>query len=254
MNLINQGLLTVYYEDGPAGAPVVLMLHGWDVDGTNLEVPARALAEKYHVIRLDLPGFGGTQVPPAAWHVRDYADFVKGFLDKSGIGEPAAVLGHSFGGRVAIKGLGEGIFSAKKLILIDSAGIKPPVTPKRHAYKIAAKAGKAVTSLPGLSRLAPVLRRRLYQSAGSSDYLGAGALRETFINTINEDLSGDAARITVPALLVYGANDTDTPPEDGRKLANLIKHSQLSILAGAGHFAHTDAPDRVNALIMEFLS
>ena len=254
MNIVVNNLLTSYLESGPAGAPVVLMLHGWGTNSRTFDGLVRDLTPKYRVLCLDLPGFGSGQSPPAAWHIHDYATFVQAFLHKLEIRRQHAIIGHSFGGRIAIKAVGTRLLEPSRLILMDSAGVRHSASVPNQIFKVIAKTGKAATSLPGLSRLRGKLRRNLYRAAGSSDYLTAGALRQTFINTINEDIQPDAARITIPTLLIWGAADTDTPSTDGRTLANLIPHSTFSLVAGAGHFVHHDAPDRVAALIDEFLA
>ncbi len=254
MNVVTRGLLTQYLDEGSQNKPVVLMLHGWGVDAHSFDGLAANLSPNYRVLRLDLPGFGGTQLPAKAWYVRDYAEFVDHFLKKLEITDVKAVIGHSFGGRIVLKGLADGIFDAHRAVLLDSAGITHPKTWRSKSIGLAAKIGKRVVVLPGISRFAPGLRSRLYRAAGSSDYLESGPLRQTFINLINEDLSGAAARITIPTLLVWGADDLDTPPADGRILANLIPISTFSLIAAAGHFVHNDAPDRVSALITQFLS
>jgi pimeloyl-ACP methyl ester carboxylesterase len=105
-----------------------------------------------------------------------------------------------------------------------------------------AKLGKAITVLPGLRRLRGRLRQRLYQAAGSTDYLYAGPLRQIFLNTINEDLQADAARITVPTKLIWGEYDTEAPVADGRLLAARIPQATLHIIPSAGHFVYVDAP------------
>lgn len=251
--MVVQDLLTQYFDDGDHRQPVMLMLHGWGTDAHNFDGLSAYLAKGFRVLRLDLPGFGGTQAPASAWYVRDYAEFVARFLEKLGVAELRTVIGHSFGGRIVIAGLAEGLLIAQTAVLLDSAGIKPPKTLRVQVIGLVARVGKRVLAIPGLSQLAPGLRRRLYQSAGSADYLESGPLRQIFLNTINQDLSADAARIAVPTLIIWGADDLDTPPADGRALANLIPNSTLSLVAGAGHFVHLDAPDRVNLLIKDFL-
>ena len=253
MNVITQGLLTNYTADGDPHAPVVLLLHGWGASLQNLDDLATRLAADYRVLRLDFPGFGGTQTPPSAWHVHDYAVFTAAFLEKLGITQLRAVVGHSFGGRIVISGLADGLLPATRAVLLDSAGLKPAATGRTHAFRLVAQAGRLAKLVPGLASLAPALRRRLYSSAGSQDYLDAGELRQTFLNVINEDLSAAAARITVPTLLIWGAEDRDTPPADGKTLANLIPNSSFSLVAGAGHFVHNDAAERVYPLITRFL-
>jgi pimeloyl-ACP methyl ester carboxylesterase len=212
------------------------------------------LSARFRVIRLDLPGFGGSEAPPDSWFIRDYAQFVAGFLKKIKIDQLEAIIGHSFGGRVAIKGISDEIIHAHHTVLIDSAGIKPIVTLRMNGLKLAARVGKVTLSAPGLRRFAPNLRQRLYQSVGSNDYMNAGPMRQIFLNTIKEDLTLDAARIKVPVLLIWGEQDEDTPVSDARALADAIPQSTLTVLSGAGHFAHTDKLDIVQHLIEEFLS
>ncbi len=253
MNLITQGLFTKYSDAGDRDAPVVVLLHGWGASSQNFDALAAHLAARFRVIWLDLPGFGGTQAPPEPWHIGDYAEFVKTFLDKLKIPQPQAVIGHSFGGRTLIAGVSRGILKPKNIVLMGSAGIKHSDTTRNQIFKLIAKTGKAVTLLPGLSRLRHRLRSRLYQAAGSDDYLKSGELRQTFLNTIGEDLQADAAHLQIPALLIWGEHDTDTPLADGRLLAATIPHATLKVVPGAGHYVHLDAPAEVQAAIDGFL-
>jgi pimeloyl-ACP methyl ester carboxylesterase len=86
----------------------VLLLHGWGANLQTFDGLARPLAPTFRVVRLDLPGFGGTEQPPSDWHIADYAQFVSAFLQKLGVSQPACIIAHSFGGRVTIKGRGAG--------------------------------------------------------------------------------------------------------------------------------------------------
>jgi pimeloyl-ACP methyl ester carboxylesterase len=253
MKLVVQGLLTQYSDDGDREAPVALLLHGWGTSGQNFDGLSAQLAATHRVLRPDFPGFGGTERPGTDWQLQEYAEFVAAFLRKLEVAPPALILGHSFGGRVLIKALAAGLLYPRRAILLDSAGIARTATVRNQAFKFAAKAGKAATALPGLARLRSKLRRKLYESAGSTDYLNSGQLRQIFLNTINEDLKSAAARISVPTLLIWGASDTDTPPADGRLLSQIIPHATFHVIPGAGHFAHIDAPQRVYQLIDEFI-
>jgi pimeloyl-ACP methyl ester carboxylesterase len=253
MKLVVSGLLTHYTQIGEPSAPVVVALHGWGASSQNFDGLSKHLAGRFRVLCLDLPGFGGTQAPPEPWHIIDYAHFVRAFLEKLDIQQVEAMIGHSFGGRVSIKATAQGVVSPNHIILIGSAGVAHTRTLRNQVFKVMAKTGKAVTALPGLSQVRAKLRRRLYDAAGSQDYVASGELRQTFLNTINEDLQADAAAITIPALLIWGANDIDTPPADGRILAGHMSYATFSLVADAGHYTHLDAPDRVYALIDEFL-
>jgi pimeloyl-ACP methyl ester carboxylesterase len=179
---------------------------------------------------------------------------VQAFTAKLGLRKIEFLVGHSFGGRVAIKAIADGVLSPTRLVLIGSAGVRHSLSLRNQLFKALAKTGKAVAAIPGLSSVSPSLRRALYRSAGSVDYLDSGPLKQIFINTINEDLRDSASKITIPTLLIWGAQDTDTPPADGRILAKLISHSSFILVAKAGHYTHLDAPERVYQAIDEFTS
>jgi pimeloyl-ACP methyl ester carboxylesterase len=254
MNLVVEGLLLHYRIDGKRSAPAILLLHGWGSSSQAFDQLAGRLGADYQVVLLDLPGFGNSSPPPPSWHITDYAKLVKTFLDKAGISHLICLGGHSFGGRVAIKAVATGEIKPEHLVLMGSAGIGHSGSLRNQLFKAVAKTGKAVTALPGLSALRTRLRSRLYQAAGSSDYVNAGPLQQVFVNTINEDLQADAAKIKVPTLLVWGDLDTDTPLADGQKLAAKIPQSQLEVVGSAGHYVFVDQPWPVEQLIKEFLS
>src|SRR6185369_16382491 len=153
MNIVVHGLLVNYSDSGDPAAPAVVMLHGWGASSQNFDALAGRLSGQFRVVQLDLPGFGGTQAPATAWHIQDYAAFVAAFLDKLAITRLDAGIGHSFGGRVLIKAAGRGLIQPARVILMGSAGIKHSDTVRNRVFKVVAKAGKAVTALPGLRGL-----------------------------------------------------------------------------------------------------
>lgn len=249
--VIVNGLAAAYRTDG--SGPAVLLLHGWGSSLDAFEGIARELAADYQVVRVDLPGFGGSEMPKSDWYIQDYAEWVQAFLQKVGVAELHAVMGHSFGGRISIKAVSHGLFMAQKLVLMGSAGVRQSQTARNRAYKAIAKIGKAITAIPPLTVLQPRLKKALYKSAGATDYLNAGAMKQIFLNTINEDLQADARAITTPALLVWGENDTETPPAQGVQLASCIQGSQLKVLPAAGHYVFIDAQPQVMQLLKQFL-
>jgi pimeloyl-ACP methyl ester carboxylesterase len=137
---------------------------------------------------------------------------------------------------------------------MGSAGIGHSRSLRNQLFKVVAKTGKAVMALPGLGAVRDRLRGRLYQAAGSTDYVDAGPLRPVFVNTINEDLQTDAAKIKIPTLLIWGDLDADTPLADGQRLAGKIPKSRLEVVESAGHYVFVDQPWPVEQLIKEFLS
>jgi pimeloyl-ACP methyl ester carboxylesterase len=248
MKMIVENVATEYKDEGSGKA--LLLLHGWGNDLHTWDKIAPALAQKYRVVRLDLPGFGQSEMPKSAWHVEEYAEFVKAFINKAGI-LPVAIVGHSLGGRVAIKGVSENILVPEKMVLIASAGNARRRTVRNHSITVLSKVAKALTAL--LPRpMQEQLRAKLYEQAGS-DYLAAGEMRDIFLNVIREDLSQSAGKISIPTLLIWGRDDRTTPVEDGERFHGAIRGSELEIVEGAGHFVHAEKPEEVAAMIEHFV-
>lgn len=246
MQVIVQDLLTEYIRQGQ-GEPV-LVLHGWADSSTSWQQFVRQLAADYDVIALDLPGFGASENPPEPWGLTDYAMFLGDFLRKLDV-TPYAVIGHSNGGAIAIRALGQGRIQSRKLVLLASAGVRG--TQKRTALYVMTKVGKVVTA-PLPKHVKRQMRSKLYEKAGS-DMLVAEHMQETFKRIVRDDVREDAAYISVPTLLVYGEFDTETSPDIGKKLHDAIDGSQFHELPGVGHHLQLEALPDILRLTREFL-
>lgn len=249
MQVVVNGQLINYAESGKGKN--ILFLHGWGSDLTSFNQLAQELSNKYRTIQIDLPGFGGSPPPDKPWHVYDYSELIKDFLEKIKVKKLEAIVGHSMGGRIAIKAVAEGQVKPNKLVLIGSAGISVSKSWRNKILFVMAKFAKVVTS-PLPTRIVERLKSRLYRKIGS-DYHDAGVLRPTFLNLIGEDLREDAGKIQVPTLLIYGKLDTETPVQYGRTYNNIIHHSHLEVIDEAGHYAHHDALAKTTDLIRKFL-
>jgi pimeloyl-ACP methyl ester carboxylesterase len=249
MQLLVDGLMTHYEQLGEGR--LIVILPGWADTAASWHSVQKRLASKFEVVVLDLPGFGGTEAPKLAWGLDNYANFVGKFLAKLGKGNPYAVLGHSNGGAIVIRGLSNGSFAANKAVLLASAGIRGQYDGRNKLLRLITKTGKAAVSpLPG--RIKQRLRHKVYSSIGS-DMLVAEHMQLTFKKIVIDDVRADAAKLTLPTFLIYGSEDKATPVAYGKTLHELIASSKLAIIPGAAHFVHLDEPDRVNKLIEEFL-
>lgn len=250
MKLIVDNIATEYTKDG--SGKIVLMLHGWCDNLHTFDKITETLKNDFTVVRLDLPGFGQTEKPPKTWNISDYSNFVKSFIDKLKI-NPDFLLGHSFGGRIAIKGASEKIFKPKKIILIGSAGISKRLTIRNILITIVTKIFGAITLLPPLFFYRNKIRKKLYQTIGSN-YLDSSLLKETYIKVISEDLKSNAKRIDIPTKLIWGENDTETPLKDAYSFESIINKSSLRVIDNAGHMVHKEKPETVVSTINDFLN
>jgi pimeloyl-ACP methyl ester carboxylesterase len=228
----------------------LLLLHGWGTSLDTFTPLADDLGRFFRVTAFDFPGHGESGLPPAAWTVDDFVGLTLDLMAALGI-ERAAILGHSFGGRVAIKLAAKRPEAVERLILVDAAGIPPRRTVKRVLKRGASRFANAVGRRFG--RPGQALRRRIVARIASPDYLNAGPLRDTFLTVIKEDLRPVMPRIGCPTLLVWGESDEDTPLADAQAMERLIPGAHLLVLKNAGHFSYLDQYGRFRLAVIPFL-
>lgn len=250
MQVVVDSLLTHYEIKG--SGKTVLLLHGWGDSATGLQSLTQALASHNKVIALDLPGFGGTEAPKGVWGLSEYAQFVQHFFAKIDSKSVTAIVGHSNGGAIALRGLGNGTLQADKLVLLAAAGIRGTYKGRVKALRVITKIGKALT-MPLPKSAKQRLRKKVYKTVGS-DMLVAEHLQETFKRVVTDDVREDAAKISIPVLLLYGEADDQAPAWYGEAYRQIMPNSTLEIFPGAGHFLHHDRPQEVLRAIQEFLA
>jgi pimeloyl-ACP methyl ester carboxylesterase len=255
-----QGLKIAYCTnaDAPpaaAGKTPVVLLHGWGCSIQTVQPIYTYLAPQYVVYALDFPGCGDSDQPPVAWGVAEYVQLVLDWLDALQVPK-ATFLGHSHGGRVSLMLASQHPERVKRLILVDSAGIRAPRNFRYYRRVYFYKAAKRVIGLPGIRRYQTTLRKRLLKLLGSEDYgnVTPGVMQGTFIRLVNQDLRPILKTIKASALLIWGENDHDTPVSDGKIMEQEIPDAGLVVFKGAGHFSYLDCFPQFCAVISSFLS
>ena len=220
-----------YYGSGPK---TIVFLHGWGGGISSFKGVADVLQDRYKVLNLDFAGFGESQPPDRPYSVEDYAKDVLELLNNLHI-QDYYVVAHSFGGRVAIKMCAMGA-CISKLVLVDSAGIKPRFS---FVKWIKIRWYKLIKFLVKLR----ILSIKHLDKYGSMDYKKLnGVMRDTFVKVVSEDLSADAKKVKCETLLVWGEKDKDTPLYMAKKLNQCIKNSVIITINGVGHFSYLQKP------------
>jgi pimeloyl-ACP methyl ester carboxylesterase len=234
----------------PGDLPIVV-LPGW---GAHIEAVAPILAAldgTADLIALDLPGFGESEPPQQAWDVDAYARFMIAFLDELGV-DRAHLVGHSHGGRVSIALAADEPERVGRLLLIDSAGLRPKRGWKYRRRVAVAKLGRAIAKIGGAPGRR--LQERMRARVASRDYLEASeAMRGTFRAVIAADSSDRLPRIRASTLLVWGDSDEDTPLWMAHRMEELIPDAGLVVLEGAGHYSYADSAGQFRAVARRFL-
>ena len=214
----------------------IILLHGW---GSSIEIFNELithLKDRYCVWAIDFPGFGNSEEPKRVYGVIDYMACLRLFIRENKIEDPI-ILGHSFGGRVAIKYAN--YYDIDRLILVDSAGIKKRSV--RYYYKVF------------LYKLLKKLG--INKDMGSEDYKNASdMMKKILIKVVNEDLKKEIRNIKCETLIIWGKNDLITKSSMGKKMSKLIDNSGLVIIPNAGHFSFIDNKSYFNLVLDSFLA
>ncbi|MEO8394887.1 MAG: alpha/beta hydrolase [Chloroflexota bacterium] len=219
----------------------ILMLHGWGVNLKTMQPLGEKLAALgYNVYIPDMPGFGESATPATVWNVLDYAKFIIDYLDAHQL-DRVYLIGHSFGGRVAL------ILGADyperfiKFALADAAGVPDKPSSSANFRLTAYKAVRDRLYKVGAKTLADNLRAQYNARYGSTDFKAAsGVMRETFVKVVNQDLRPYAQRVKLSTLLFWGDKDEDTPLWMGQELEKLIPDAGLIVYEGAGHYSYLE--------------
>ena len=245
---LTMGGIRIRYVSLGRGKPL-LLLHGWGTSLDTFGAMIEDLKRQFRITAFDFPGHGGSDMPPVTWAVDAFVGLTLGVMAELGI-ERASVLGHSFGGRVAIKLAAAYPEMVDRLVLVDSAGVPPPQTIKRRLKRVASKSANTIGRL---GRPGQAVRRATVRRIASPDYKAAGPLRDTFLAIVGEDLRPVLPRIKAPTLLVWGESDDDTTLADAHTMEKLIPGARLLVLKNAGHFSYLDQYGRFRLAIVSFL-
>lgn len=240
-----------HYRAEGRGRAVVLM-HGWGCDRTVFAQLYGALTPFFRVYAVDFPGFGLSGAPAEVWGIEEYTACFEEFVRTAGIENPVLV-GHSFGGRVAI------LFASRnpvhKVILVDAAGIRPRRTLKYYLKIYSYKLYKRLLPLAVGRGRAERMLDRYRRKVGSSDYNALnGTMRRILVKVVNEDLRSFLPRIGAPTLLIWGDLDTATPIGDARIMERAIPDAGLVVFPGASHFSFLERPGQFLAVVDNFLN
>lgn len=214
----------------------IVILHGWGLSAKTFELLISELrSHGFPVWAPDFPGFDSLHIPTKPLTLANYADFLDSYLRKHHIEKPI-LIGHSFGGRVALKYQLKYPKNVGALVLTGTPGFTPVSRKKLALFITIAKIGGTLFSLPLLYRLKDRVRLWYYYIVGARDFYRAeGVMRETFKNIVKEPLVSCMENVRIPTLLVWGADDIIVPVSIAKRMKEVIANAQLIILPNSGH-------------------
>jgi pimeloyl-ACP methyl ester carboxylesterase len=254
-------MLLNYSDDGPG--PVVVLLHGFTLDHSMWDAQRETVGSTYRVIAPDLRGHGQSAAPDGIYPIDDMADDVVELLDALKIREPVVLGGLSMGGYVALSLAVRYPKRLRGLMLLNTRAAADTPETAQIREELARQIDATGDVSPVVATMLPrlfgrtTMERRGDIVAMTEDVMRrspargvAGSLRGM---AIRPDRTTDLGRITLPTLIVAGAEDALIPIEESRLMASALPNVELVLIPDAGHLAPLENPAASNVAMLRFL-
>jgi pimeloyl-ACP methyl ester carboxylesterase len=242
--------------------PTLGLLHGIGSSGESFESLIDLLAGKYRIVAWNAPGYGTSEplankTPSSS----EYAEVAAGLLGEVAPG-PFFLLGHSLGAIVAGRLAVTHPARVRKLVLANAAGGYGGAPAEVRAKRLQERISHMDDLGP--AKLAETRSRALLGPDASDAAvekvkvvqrkLNPDAYKQAAYMLAHGDLLGDAARITVPTLVMCGSADQVTPEAGNRKIADAIKGARYRSLPNLGHISYVEDPEMFASVLTDFLA
>lgn len=249
--VVVKGLKINYKIFGSKGMPF-LILHGWPSNSDRWIETGELLSRKgLMVIVPDLPGFGKSDTLKEAWCIDDYVEWVNEFVGLfPQFKEEFYILGHSFGGSIAVKFSINYAQRIKKLFLLGAAAVRKRTTKKQVLVSLS-KLAKMFSFLPFYE----LVKKAVYKYVVRSyDYLKADdIMKKTFINC-TQDLSQHLPFVKTPTVIIWGKKDDVTLIDEAYLINKKIENSKLEIIEEGDHNLEIDMPEELAKRVLNNLT
>ena len=257
MNTTVDGV-SLHYQVHGSGEPV-LLVHGFPLSGQLWDPAVSLLQGRFELIVPDLRGHGRSGASDDVSMAR-YADDLAAQLDAAGAKGPVTVVGHSMGGYIAFEFYRRYPERVRALVLVDTrAGpdTEEAAEGRREMAGRVLRDGSGVIADALLDRLfapaaAAALRERWNEVMAATPPVGVAAALRAMAE--RPDSRPTLPEIDWPMLVVVGADDAITPPEEARRMHEAIPNSRLEIIPEAGHMTPVEQPERFAEILHDFIA
>ncbi len=253
--------------------PALLLLHGLGCDSSTWLPAIPELAQHFTVIAPDLLGHGESDKPDADYSLGGYANGMRDLMTILGV-DKATVVGHSFGGGVAMQFAYQFPERTERVVLVSTGGLGKEVTPAIRLLTVPGSglALHAATRRPWrplvagamrtLSRLPLNATRDLGEVARIYESMADPATRVAVQRVTSHVLDWRGQFVTMtdrgylarlmPVLVIWGRHDMVVPSRHAESAPTSVK--DVHVLEDSGHFPHKDHPDQFSRLVLEFVA
>jgi pimeloyl-ACP methyl ester carboxylesterase len=235
------------------GATVVL-LHGIGGSTALWQANLTALAVRHPVVAVDLPGHGLSDKPSGDYSLEFFSAAISGFLEELGP-EPVVLAGHSLGGHIALKVALTHPEKVGRLILVASGGLGPDLHLDFLDQLLSGLSEEGTRAmLRGLFSDPSLVTRPMLES--THENLSRPGAWEALVSTVSTYRSASYERVeelTIPTLLVFGAQDAIVPPRYGSEAQARFANAELWVAEECGHCPQIEKFTEFNERICSFL-
>ena len=247
-----------YELGGRDGAPVIAFTGSLGTDLTMWQPQSDRLGERFRTLRYDIRGHGASEVPPGPYSMDDLGSDLIALLDRLGV-ERASLCGLSIGGMISMWVAAHAPERVERMVLCcTSALLGPPEGWHERAAAVRASGVEAIADAVLKRWFTPAFREEHPDVLADMRRILVATPREGYAGCCEAiaamDLTGDLPSIAAPTLVLAGEEDPATPPEHGRRIAELIPGARFEVISPAAHIATIERPDLTTAMILRFLT
>ncbi|RYZ66519.1 MAG: alpha/beta fold hydrolase, partial [Proteobacteria bacterium] len=243
-----------------AGNPALVFFHAFPFDAEMWSDQVTLFSEKFYCVAVDLPGFGSSPLPENAFTFEANVDAVLAFLKEAKL-EKSIWCGLSMGGYLALRLYERAPEHCRALILCDT---KSGADGNEAKLKRAASISQAIANredfdtaqwkvLTGTAAKQNAELKKRFDTLTKRTSTRAITAGLTALATRTDTTEG-LTKISVPTLILVGAEDQVTPVKEAEALHSAIKGSQLKVISNAGHLSNLENPSEFNAAVSGFLA
>jgi 2-hydroxy-6-oxonona-2,4-dienedioate hydrolase len=226
-------------DRAPAGAPLVVGVHGLVVSSAYFVPTAHRLSAHARFLAPDLPGFGRSDKPDSVLDVGGLARALVAWLEATG-SAPATLLANSFGCQIAAEAAMRRPDLVARLVLVS-----PTMDPTARTVGQQLRRWRRESKTQS-TRLQLLLLRDYARA-------GLGRARRTFLHALEHRIEDVLPFVDAPTLVVRGTADPIVPQAWAEEVARLLPHGHLRVLPDVPHAMNHDAPDALVDAVVPFL-
>lgn len=250
----------LFYNDTGTGDDVIVFSHGLFMDQSMFDAQVRALEDRWRCVAWDERGHGRTQTAPGPFTYWDSASDLLGLLDHLGV-ERAVLAGMSQGGFLSLRAALTAPERVRALVLMDTRpGVEDPAARPVYDQLMAAWMTPDGPPQEVIDTVAAIILGPGYDATPQWQdrwrAMPKAEVQENYATLMSreDDVAPRVAELTMPALVVHGADDLAIPLDAAREFTAALPDAELVVVEGAGHAANLTHPDAVNAALEPFLA